>query len=59
MCPVSGRGLGGGHYIATAKNSATGAWNLFDDSSVRAATPPAADQQQAYVLIYQRRNTLG
>lgn len=48
-------GLGGGHYTAVAKNSESGLWYDFNDSSCRQTRPEHAVSPQAYVLFYQRR----
>lgn len=49
-------GLGGGHYVAVARNSVDGQWYQFDDSSVSEVDERvAADRRQsAYMLFYQR-----
>ncbi|XP_073695280.1 ubiquitin carboxyl-terminal hydrolase 15-like isoform X3 [Garra rufa] len=51
-------GMGGGHYTAYAKNKEDDKWYNFDDSSV---SPTGEDQivsKAAYVLFYQRQDTV-
>ncbi|UYV69344.1 USP15 [Cordylochernes scorpioides] len=48
-------GMGGGHYTAYAKNSHTGKWFYFDDSSVSSASEDSLATKAAYVLFYQLR----
>eukprot|EP00929_Paragymnodinium_shiwhaense_P013945 TRINITY_DN121797_c0_g1_i1.p1 TRINITY_DN121797_c0_g1~~TRINITY_DN121797_c0_g1_i1.p1 ORF type:complete len:984 (+),score=216.28 TRINITY_DN121797_c0_g1_i1:101-2953(+) len=51
-------GLGGGHYVAYARNSENGKWYYYNDSSVTEvdAATVAEDQVGAYVLFYLRRD---
>lgn len=52
-----GSSLNSGHYVSMARNSMTGTWNKFDDSSV---TPLKESQsvvsRDSYVLFYQKRS---
>lgn len=48
-------GLGGGHYTAVAKVSASGKWYRFNDSFVEETKPENAITSRAYVLFYQRK----
>lgn len=48
-------GLGGGHYTAHAKNTDTGKWYYFNDSSVSRADTSELASSSAYVLFYQLR----
>eukprot|EP01083_Nonionella_stella_P003073 8733_1 len=50
-------GLGGGHYIAYAKNLENGEWFDFDDSCVTPINENAANTNSAYVLFYNKRQT--
>lgn len=49
-------GLGGGHYTAICKNSASNKWFNFNDSFVSSANATDAVTTSAYVLFYKRRN---
>ena len=49
-------GLGGGHYTAICKNSASNRWFNFNDSYVSSASANDAVTASAYVLFYKRRN---
>ncbi|KAI1905468.1 hypothetical protein AGOR_G00016510 [Albula goreensis] len=51
-------GMGGGHYTAFAKSKDDGKWYYFDDSSVSPANEDQIVSKAAYVLFYQRRDTL-
>ncbi|KAM8974589.1 ubiquitin carboxyl-terminal hydrolase 15 isoform 2-T2 [Pelodytes ibericus] len=51
-------GMGGGHYTAFAKNKDDGKWYYFDDSSVSAASEDQIVSKAAYVLFYQRQDTM-
>ncbi|XP_064175645.1 ubiquitin carboxyl-terminal hydrolase 15-like isoform X1 [Anguilla rostrata] len=51
-------GMGGGHYTAFAKNKEDDKWYYFDDSSVSPASQDQIVSKAAYVLFYQRRDTL-
>jgi ubiquitin carboxyl-terminal hydrolase 4/11/15 len=49
-------GLGGGHYIAFAKNHISNRWFKFDDSSVYEISEGDLITSSAYVLFYRRRS---
>jgi ubiquitin C-terminal hydrolase len=49
--------LGGGHYIAYAKNRIDGKWYCFDDSSCSQVTEDSLRSSSAYLLFYRRRRT--
>ncbi|XP_032078068.1 ubiquitin carboxyl-terminal hydrolase 15 isoform X2 [Thamnophis elegans] len=51
-------GMGGGHYTAFAKNKDDGKWYYFDDSSVSTASEEQIVSKAAYVLFYQRQDTI-
>ncbi|CAB1347388.1 unnamed protein product, partial [Coregonus sp. 'balchen'] len=51
-------GMGGGHYTAYAKNKDDGKWYNFDDSSVSPANEDQIVSKAAYVLFYQRQDTV-
>ncbi|XP_053318592.1 ubiquitin carboxyl-terminal hydrolase 15 isoform X2 [Spea bombifrons] len=51
-------GMGGGHYTAFAKNKDDGKWYYFDDSSVSVASEDQIVSKAAYVLFYQRQDTM-
>ncbi|XP_072718750.1 ubiquitin carboxyl-terminal hydrolase 15 isoform X1 [Ciconia boyciana] len=51
-------GMGGGHYTAFAKNKDDGKWYYFDDSSVSTACEDQIVSKAAYVLFYQRQDTI-
>ncbi|KAJ8245506.1 hypothetical protein GJAV_G00271450 [Gymnothorax javanicus] len=51
-------GMGGGHYTAFAKNKDDDKWYYFDDSSVSPANEDQIVSKAAYVLFYQRRDTV-
>ncbi|XP_006633881.2 ubiquitin carboxyl-terminal hydrolase 15 isoform X1 [Lepisosteus oculatus] len=51
-------GMGGGHYTAFAKNKDDGKWYYFDDSSVSPASEEQIVSKAAYVLFYQRQDTI-
>uniref|UniRef100_A0A8C5MHD4 Ubiquitin carboxyl-terminal hydrolase n=1 Tax=Leptobrachium leishanense TaxID=445787 RepID=A0A8C5MHD4_9ANUR len=51
-------GMGGGHYTAFAKNKDDGKWYYFDDSSVSPASEDQIVSKAAYVLFYQRQDTM-
>eukprot|EP01084_Bolivina_argentea_P124838 221222_1 len=51
-------GLGGGHYIANAKNLDNGEWYEFDDSCVTGISEDAAYTTSAYVLFYNKRDVI-
>ncbi|XP_075065697.1 ubiquitin carboxyl-terminal hydrolase 15 isoform X4 [Mixophyes fleayi] len=51
-------GMGGGHYTAFAKNKDDEKWYYFDDSSVSSASEDQIVSKAAYVLFYQRQDTI-
>ncbi|XP_071188970.1 ubiquitin carboxyl-terminal hydrolase 15-like isoform X4 [Salvelinus alpinus] len=51
-------GMGGGHYTAYAKNKDDNKWYNFDDSSVSPANKDQIVSKAAYVLFYQRQDTV-
>ncbi|XP_036375809.1 ubiquitin carboxyl-terminal hydrolase 15-like isoform X2 [Megalops cyprinoides] len=51
-------GMGGGHYTAFAKNKDDDKWYYFDDSSVSPANEDQIVSKAAYVLFYQRKDTI-
>ncbi|XP_014008191.1 ubiquitin carboxyl-terminal hydrolase 15 isoform X5 [Salmo salar] len=51
-------GMGGGHYTAYAKNKDDNKWYNFDDSSVSPANEDQIVSKAAYVLFYQRQDTV-
>ncbi|XP_030073101.1 ubiquitin carboxyl-terminal hydrolase 15 isoform X2 [Microcaecilia unicolor] len=51
-------GMGGGHYTAFAKNKDDGKWYYFDDSSVSLASEDQIVSKAAYVLFYQRQDSV-
>ncbi|XP_062374038.1 ubiquitin carboxyl-terminal hydrolase 15-like isoform X4 [Sardina pilchardus] len=51
-------GMGGGHYTAYAKNKDDDKWYYFDDSSVSPAGEDQIVSKAAYVLFYQRQDTV-
>uniref|UniRef100_A0A8C4U9L2 Ubiquitin carboxyl-terminal hydrolase n=1 Tax=Falco tinnunculus TaxID=100819 RepID=A0A8C4U9L2_FALTI len=51
-------GMGGGHYTAFAKNKDDGIWYYFDDSSVSSGCEDQIVSKAAYVLFYQRQDTI-
>ncbi|XP_063783450.1 ubiquitin carboxyl-terminal hydrolase 15 isoform X4 [Pseudophryne corroboree] len=51
-------GMGGGHYTAFAKNKDDEKWYYFDDSSVSTASEDQIVSKAAYVLFYQRQDTI-
>ena len=50
-------GLGGGHYIAFAKNNILNKWYKFDDSSIYDISENNLVSSAAYVLFYRKRNS--
>jgi len=53
---VNHRGvLGGGHYVAYAKNFKNNEWFEFDDSSVSQVSEQEVLSKEAYVLLYERQ----
>ncbi|XP_050960538.1 ubiquitin carboxyl-terminal hydrolase 15 isoform X2 [Labeo rohita] len=51
-------GMGGGHYTAYAKNKEDDKWYNFDDSSVSPTSEDQIVSKAAYVLFYQRQDTV-
>ncbi|MGH0161487.1 UNVERIFIED_CONTAM: hypothetical protein FKN15_041043 [Acipenser sinensis] len=51
-------GMGGGHYTAFAKCKDDDKWYYFDDSSVSTASEEQIVSKAAYVLFYQRQDTI-
>uniref|UniRef100_A0AAY4DF02 Ubiquitin carboxyl-terminal hydrolase 15 n=1 Tax=Denticeps clupeoides TaxID=299321 RepID=A0AAY4DF02_9TELE len=51
-------GMGGGHYTAYSKNKDDGKWFYYDDSSVSPASEDQIVSKAAYVLFYQRQDTV-
>ncbi|GIY84997.1 ubiquitin carboxyl-terminal hydrolase 15 [Caerostris extrusa] len=51
-------GMGGGHYTAYGKNTGTGLWYYFDDSSVTQSSEENVVSKAAYVLVYMRRDSI-
>lgn len=51
-------GASSGHYVAYARSSQTGLWNLFDDGEIFDVLPEdvADEKEGAYVLFYLRRD---
>jgi len=49
--------LGGGHYVAYAKNKNDKKWYKFDDSSVTKTEESRVKTSSAYVLFYMRRSS--
>ncbi|RIB03119.1 hypothetical protein C2G38_2149674 [Gigaspora rosea] len=47
-------GIGGGHYIAYAKNSIDDSWYEFDDTYVTKKTEAEVSRLEAYVLFYKK-----
>ncbi|XP_041942500.1 ubiquitin carboxyl-terminal hydrolase 43 [Alosa sapidissima] len=51
-------GMHGGHYTAYCRNSVDGQWYSYDDSSVETVPDGEVCTRGAYILFYQRRNTI-
>ncbi|KAK2894191.1 ubiquitin carboxyl-terminal hydrolase 43-like isoform X1 [Channa argus] len=51
-------GMHGGHYTAFCRNSVDGLWYSYDDSSVEPVPQGEVCTRGAYILFYQRRNTI-
>ncbi|XP_036401512.1 ubiquitin carboxyl-terminal hydrolase 43a isoform X1 [Megalops cyprinoides] len=51
-------GMHGGHYTAYCRNSVDGQWYGYDDSSVDLVPEEEICTRGAYILFYQRRNTI-
>ncbi|KAM9313925.1 ubiquitin carboxyl-terminal hydrolase 43a [Pholidichthys leucotaenia] len=51
-------GMHGGHYTAYCRNSVDGQWYSYDDSSVDLVQEEEVCTRGAYILFYQRRDTI-
>ncbi|XP_026772766.3 ubiquitin carboxyl-terminal hydrolase 43 [Pangasianodon hypophthalmus] len=51
-------GMHGGHYTAYCRNSVDGQWYDYDDSSVEPVPEGEVCTRGAYILFYQRRNSI-
>lgn len=51
-------GMHGGHYTAFCRNSVDGQWYSYDDSSTEPVPDSEVCTRGAYILFYQRRNTI-
>ncbi|KAK2829346.1 hypothetical protein Q7C36_017336 [Tachysurus vachellii] len=51
-------GMHGGHYTAYCRNSVDGQWYGYDDSSVEPVPEGEVCTRGAYILFYQRRNSI-
>ncbi|XP_074486614.1 ubiquitin carboxyl-terminal hydrolase 43a [Sebastes fasciatus] len=51
-------GMHGGHYTAYCRNSVDAQWYSYDDSSVDLVPEEEVCTRGAYILFYQRRNTI-
>ncbi|XP_069557346.1 ubiquitin carboxyl-terminal hydrolase 43 [Brachyistius frenatus] len=51
-------GMHGGHYTAFCRNSVDGQWYSYDDSSAEPVPEVEVCTRGAYILFYQRRNTI-
>uniref|UniRef100_A0AAV2KMX9 ubiquitinyl hydrolase 1 n=1 Tax=Knipowitschia caucasica TaxID=637954 RepID=A0AAV2KMX9_KNICA len=51
-------GMSGGHYTAFCRNSVDGQWYSFDDSSVEVVPEAEVVTHGAYLLFYQRRDSI-
>ncbi|XP_062875156.1 ubiquitin carboxyl-terminal hydrolase 43 [Trichomycterus rosablanca] len=51
-------GMHGGHYTAYCRNSVDGQWYSYDDSSVEPVPEEEVCTRGAYILFYQRRNSI-
>ncbi|XP_047689751.1 ubiquitin carboxyl-terminal hydrolase 43 isoform X1 [Prionailurus viverrinus] len=51
-------GLQGGHYTAYCRNSLDGQWYSFDDSTVEPLPEDEVSTRGAYILFYQKRNSI-
>uniref|UniRef100_A0A8C2XAM7 ubiquitinyl hydrolase 1 n=1 Tax=Cyclopterus lumpus TaxID=8103 RepID=A0A8C2XAM7_CYCLU len=51
-------GMHGGHYTAYCRNSVDAQWYSYDDSSVDPVPEEEVCTRGAYILFYQRRNTI-
>ena len=48
--------MGGGHYVALARNVATDQWHSYDDHAVRVVRKDQVVTHNAYLLFYVRRD---
>ncbi len=48
-------GMGGGHYIAHAKNRGDARWYTFDDTSVAQLDASSVAKKEGYILFFQRQ----
>ncbi|XP_041862524.1 ubiquitin carboxyl-terminal hydrolase 43 isoform X2 [Melanotaenia boesemani] len=51
-------GMHGGHYTAFCRNSVDGLWYSYDDSSAEPVPEAEVCTRGAYILFYQKRNTI-
>ncbi|XP_032899902.1 ubiquitin carboxyl-terminal hydrolase 43 isoform X1 [Amblyraja radiata] len=51
-------GMQGGHYTAFCRNSVDGQWYGYDDSNVEFIPEQEICTRSAYILFYQKRNTI-
>ncbi|XP_060882872.1 ubiquitin carboxyl-terminal hydrolase 43 isoform X1 [Labrus mixtus] len=51
-------GMHGGHYTAFCRNSVDAQWYSYDDSSAEPVPEAEVCTRGAYILFYQRRNTI-
>jgi ubiquitin carboxyl-terminal hydrolase 8 len=47
-------GLGGGHFVAAARDAPSGYWYMFDDSRATKIGVSGAHSNKAYILFYQK-----
>ncbi|XP_032695799.1 ubiquitin carboxyl-terminal hydrolase 43 isoform X1 [Lontra canadensis] len=50
--------LQGGHYTAYCRNSLDGQWYSYDDSTVEPLPEDEVNSRGAYILFYQKRNSI-
>ncbi|XP_032177084.1 ubiquitin carboxyl-terminal hydrolase 43 isoform X1 [Mustela erminea] len=50
--------LQGGHYTAYCRNSLDGQWYSYDDSTVESLPEDEVNSRGAYILFYQKRNSI-
>ena len=48
--------MGGGHYVAYAKDDSEGKWWFFNDSSCKEVSDERVSKENGYVLFYRARN---
>ncbi|XP_061567338.1 ubiquitin carboxyl-terminal hydrolase 43 isoform X1 [Cololabis saira] len=51
-------GMHGGHYTAFCRNSVDGQWYSYDDSNAEPVPEAEVCTRGAYILFYQKRNTI-